>query len=125
MSVRYQLGIGILLGLLLVTYVQSNRIVSAAALLQEFGTYNANDRICFYKQFLKSSSSPVLVSFSNPTLKAINYIRVEQVQQNIGGIAAEIIRGAIGTSTVTVQISTINGKSHFVSDVRIQMMCTA
>ncbi|XP_055535451.1 uncharacterized protein LOC129724516 [Wyeomyia smithii] len=118
------LKVGIFYALLSLSAVQS-KIISTNLFLVEFGTFNATNMICFDKEILKFASSPKSFVFNNPSAKNITYIKVEQLQQRLGGIAASITNGAIGTTSVTLQVSAAQDGKLFLGDVEITMMCVS
>ncbi|XP_055627066.1 uncharacterized protein LOC129769077 [Toxorhynchites rutilus septentrionalis] len=93
-------------------------------LLLEFGNFVAADRTCFLKKIFRGQKSPYTLNFNNPANTNIDYIKLESAMTNKkGSVNAEIIRGAVGTISVSLMVSEASGRSTFTNDVQVQMLC--
>ncbi|XP_058827035.1 uncharacterized protein LOC131687019 [Topomyia yanbarensis] len=92
----------------------------------QFGTWRANDAVCYHRKIFRWSSSPQIIMFHNPTGAAINYIIVESKQNGLGGLRVDLVEGAVGTSDVRLEIhGTPEWVPYFLHDVVIEMKCVA
>ncbi|XP_055534718.1 uncharacterized protein LOC129724108 [Wyeomyia smithii] len=114
--------------LLLLAAIPFSRVDSyglrAEPLLLEFGTFAAADRTCLYRKIFKGQPSPVTINFNNPSNTLIDYIKVEVSQgRRKGGVTGNIIRGAVGTVSVSLSVTESSGKSTFQNDAQVTILC--
>ncbi|XP_055600443.1 uncharacterized protein LOC129749497 [Uranotaenia lowii] len=92
--------------------------------VQEFGTYNASDRICYRKKIPNGSYSPQVVYYRNIENTPINYVKLETLEtKNWSGFAADLAQGSIGMNYIGIEVRATNSWGPFLVDVYMDVMC--
>ncbi|XP_058460584.1 uncharacterized protein LOC131436106 [Malaya genurostris] len=87
-----------------------------------FGSRTATDTICFEKTITKGSITPVLVQYTNPAAKVINFVTINADRYYKYGYSVYIERGAMATVTISFRLS---GKRVLPYNVVFQFWCAA
>ncbi|XP_038120113.1 uncharacterized protein LOC6053458 [Culex quinquefasciatus] len=120
--------VGLLVAVFLVQRGADSLLLTQTApnLLVEIGVNNAADTQCFFKKIFKGQASPIQITHTMPAAMPINYVLVDASNSiyRATGITATIVRGAIATAMLTLQVTESSGKPVFLNDIIVTMKCT-
>ncbi|XP_021703262.1 uncharacterized protein LOC110677043 [Aedes aegypti] len=87
------------------------------------GTFNSMDNVCLMKKIFKGQPSPATINFDS--VDPINYARAftEDGQKKSGKISMSLVQGAIGSNSISLQISETASKSVFKSNAFVEIRC--
>ncbi|XP_055529515.1 uncharacterized protein LOC129721226 [Wyeomyia smithii] len=90
-----------------------------------YGTWRANDVICYRRTILRWADSPQIINFHNPTGAIITYIILQlgTVPSGFGGFRADLVQGGIGTNHVRLDVYAEPFWVPFFKNVYIEMRC--